>query len=88
MYPIAIDLLSISIVKVSSLGVEEHTVELIYVAPMLKFKIKVNDKKLIYALLDTSTEINVITSELVREARLVVHPYLHITLIVYSRECR
>ncbi len=85
-YPIAIDLPASPIIKVSSLGVEEYTVELVYAAPTLKLKVKVNDKKLTYTLLDTSTKVNIIISKLAREARLIVHPYLHITLIAYRGE--
>ncbi len=53
---------------------------------MPKLKVKVNDKKLTYALLDTRVEVNVITSELAREASLIVCPHLHMTLIVYRGE--
>ncbi len=82
------NLLSVPVVRVSSLGIEEYTAELVYITPTLKLKVKVNDEKLTYALLDTGTEINVMTSELAREARLTVHPHLHMTLIAYGGEHR
>ncbi len=82
------NLSSILVVRVSSLSIEEYTVELVYTTSIPKLKVKVNDEKLIYALLDTSTEVNVMTSELAREARLAVYPHLHMTLIAYSGECR
>ncbi len=78
----------VPVVRVSSLGVEEHTAELVYAAPTPKLKVKVNDEKLTYALLDTGAEVNVMTSELAREARLVVRPYLHMTLIAHGGERR
>ncbi len=87
MYPMTMNLPLVLVVRVSSLGIKEYIVELVYATPMLKFKVKVNNKKLTYALLDTSTEINVMTSELAREARLVVHPHPYMTLIAYRGEC-
>ncbi len=86
MYSVTTDLLPTPVVRVSFLGVEECIVELVYAAPTLKLKVKVNDKKLTYALLDTSAEVNIMTSELAREARLVVCPYLHIILISHGGE--
>ncbi len=74
------------IVRVSSLSVEECMAELVYTAPTLKLKVKVNDEKLTYALLDTGTEVNVMTSELAREAGLTVHPHLHMMLIAHGGE--
>ncbi len=76
------------VVKVSSLSIEDCIVELIYAAPMLKLKVKVNDEKLTYTLLDTRVEVNIITSELAREASLMVYPHLHMTLIAYEGEHR
>ncbi len=74
------------VVKISSLGIKEHIGELVYIAPMLKLKVKVNDEKLTYALLDTGVEVNVITFKLAREASFTVCPYLYMILIAYRRE--
>ncbi len=74
------------VVKVSSFGINKYTVELVYAALMPKLKVKINDKKLTYALLDTRAKVNVITSELARKASLVVCPHLHIMLIAYRGE--
>ncbi len=76
----------IPIVRVSSLSVKEHIAELVYAAPTLKLKVKFNNEKLTYTLLDTRAEVNIITSELAREASLVVCPHLHMILIAYRRE--
>ncbi len=38
------DLLSLLVVKVSSLDVEEYIAELVYVTPILKLKVKVNNE--------------------------------------------
>ncbi len=88
MYPTTTNLPLAPVVRVSSLGVEERMAELVYTAPTPKLKVKVNDEKLTYALLDTGAEVNVMTSELAREARLVVRPHTHITLIAHSGERR
>ncbi len=87
-YPMTTNLPLAPVVKVSSLGIKECTAELVYTAPTPKLKVKVNNEKLTYALLDTGAEVNVMTSELAREARLAVHPYSHMTLIAHSGECR
>ncbi len=85
-YPMTTNLPLAPVVRVSSLGIKEHMAELVYAAPTPKLKVKVNDEKLTYALLDTGAEVNVITSELAREARLAVRPHPHMTLIAYGRE--
>ncbi len=85
-YPMTMNLPSAPVVRVSSLDIKECTVELVYVTPMLKLKVKVNDEKLTYALLDTRAEVNVMTSKLAREASLVVYPHPHMILIVYRGE--
>ncbi len=77
---------SVPVVRVTSLGIKKYTAELVYAAPMLKIKVKINDEKLTYTLLDTGAEINVITSELVREASLVICPHSHMMLIAYRGE--
>ncbi len=78
--------LPMPVVRVSSLSIEEYIVKLVYVVSMPKLKVKVNDERLTYTLLDTRAEVNVMISKLAREAGLVVYPHLHMILIAYEGE--
>ena len=57
-------------VRVSSVGIHDRTEDLVYAAPTPKLKVKVNEGKLVDALLDTGAEVNVMTSELAKEVGL------------------
>jgi gag-polyprotein putative aspartyl protease len=74
--------------RVSSIGIGERTDEKLYAAATPKLKVRVNDETLVHAMLDTGAEINVMTSEVAKEAGLAIRANPKLALVSHAGDRR
>ena len=74
--------------KVALIRIREYTDKKLYATTTPKLKVQVNNKILVYAMLDTRAEINVITSKVAKVARLAICINLRLTLVSHTSNRR
>jgi|SRR6266487_2091508 len=74
--------------KVALIRIGEYTDKKLYATITPKLKVQVNNKTLVYTILNTKAEINVITSKIAKAARLAIYTNSRLTLVSHTSDKR